>query len=106
MYKPKKSFTSDCPDIAHYAALVESLTEQELSESISEEDIMNTAFSTLLYFLCGEGDKVLKDDEWMLYLQNDINNAISKGMFKPSFEDKKHIKQLASIRSGEEIDED
>ena len=43
----------------------ESLTEQELSESSSDEDMINTAFSTLLYFLTGEGDKVLKDSEWM-----------------------------------------
>jgi len=66
----------------------ESLTEKELSESTSDEDIINTAFSTLLYFLTGESDKVLKDDEWMLYIINDLNNAIQKGMFKPSFEDK------------------
>lgn len=84
---------------------VESLTEQELSESSSDEDMINTAFSTLLYFLTGEGDKVLKDSEWMTYLINDINNAMQKGMFKPAFEDKQRIKKLQDMHFGAD-DED
>jgi len=72
----------------------ESLTEKEFSESTSDEDIINTAFSTLLYFLTGEGKTVLNDIEWMTYLINDINNAIQKGMFKPAFEDKQRIKKI------------
>lgn len=83
----------------------ESLTEQELSESSSDEDMINTAFSTLLYFLTGEGDKVLKDSEWMTYLINDINNAMQKGMFKPAFEDKQRIKKLQDTHFGAD-DED
>ena len=83
----------------------ESLTEQELSESSSDEDMINTAFSTLLYFLTDEGDKVLKDSEWMTYLINDINNAIQKGMFKPAFEDKQRIKKLQDMHFGAD-DED
>lgn len=83
----------------------ESLTEQELSESSSDEDMINTAFSTLLYFLTDEGDKVLKDSEWMTYLINDINNAIQKGMFKPAFEDKQRIKKLHDMHFGAD-DED
>ena len=83
----------------------ESLTEQELSESSSDEDMINTAFSTLLYFLTGEGDKVLKDSEWMTYLINDINNAMQKGMFKPAFEDKQRIKKLHDMHFGAD-DED
>ena len=83
----------------------ESLTEQELSESSSDEDMVNTAFSTLLYFLTDEGDKVLKDSEWMTYLINDINNAIQKGMFKPAFEDKQRIKKLQDMHFGAD-DED
>ena len=83
----------------------ESLTEQELSESSSDEDMINTAFSTLLYFLTDEGDKVLKDSEWMTYLINDINNAIQKGMFKPAFEDKQRIKKLQDTHFGAD-DED
>ena len=83
----------------------ESLTEQELSESSSDEDMINTAFSTLLYFLTGEGDKVLKDSEWMTYLINDINNAMQKGMFKPAFEDKQRIKKLHDTHFGAD-DED
>ena len=83
----------------------ESLTEQELSESSSDEDMINTAFSTLLYFLTGEGDKVLKDSEWMTYLINDINNAMQKGMFKPAFEDKQRIKKLRDMHFGAD-DED
>lgn len=83
----------------------ESLTEQELSESSSDEDMINTAFSTLLYFLTGEGDKVLKDSEWMTYLINDINNAMQKGMFKPAFEDKQRIKKLQDMHFGAD-DED
>ena len=83
----------------------ESLTEQELSESSSDEDMINTAFSTLLYFLTDEGDKVLKDSEWMTYLINDINNAMQKGIFKPAFEDKQHIKKLQDMHFGAD-DED
>lgn len=83
----------------------ESLTEDELKESTSEEDILNTAFSTILYFLAGEGNAVLKDDEWQLYLINDINNAIQKGMFKPSYEDKQHIKKIQDMHMGESEDE-
>ena len=83
----------------------ELLTEQELSESSSDEDMINTAFSTLLYFLTGEGDKVLKDSEWMTYLINDINNAMQKGMFKPAFEDKQRIKKLHDMHFGAD-DED
>ena len=83
----------------------ESLTEQELSESSSDEDMINTAFSTLLYFLTDEGDKVLKDSEWMTYLINDINNAMQKGMFKPAFEDKQRIKKLQDMHFGAD-DED
>jgi hypothetical protein len=76
-------------DIELWAKLyTESLTEKELSESTTDEDLLNTAFSTLLYFLTGEGKKVLKDSEWMTYLTNDIYSAIYKGIFKPSYEDK------------------
>lgn len=101
MYGKKKIYNSKFDEINSWAKLyTESLTEKELSESTSDEDILNTAFSTMLYFLCGEGDKVLKDDEWMNYLVNDINSAISKGMFKPSFEDKQHIKKLQQMRLG------
>lgn len=100
MYLKKKIFKSTHPEIAEYAKLyVESLTEQELNESTSEEDILNTAFSTMLYFLCGEGKTVLNDSEWMNYLYNDIQSAIQKGMFKPSFEDKQHIKKLNVLMS-------
>lgn len=109
MYKKNstKVVKTNDPEMNMYVKLyTEALTEEELSESTSDEDIINTAFSTLLYFLCGEGNTVLKDDEWVNYLQNDINSAISKGMFKPSFEDKKHIKKLQEIRFGTDESED
>lgn len=103
MYGKKKIYTSKNADINAYAKLyAESLTEKEFSESTSDEDILNTAFSTMLYFLCGEGNKVLKDDEWVNYLVNDMNAAIQKGMFKPSFEDKQHIKKLQEMRLGQD----
>lgn len=102
MYTKKKIYDAVNPEINGWAKLYcENLTEKELSESTSDEDILNTAFSTMLYFLCGEGDKVLKDDEWVNYLVNDLNAAIQKGLFKPSFEDKQHIKKLQDIRMGE-----
>lgn len=99
---------SSNPDIQMWAKLyTESLTEDELKESTSDEDILNTVFSALLYFLAGEGNKVLKDDEWMQYLINDINSAIANGLFKPQFEDKQHIKKIQDIQFGEnEVVED
>ena len=98
---------SDDPAMKMWAQMyTESLSENELKESVSEEDIINTAFSTLLYFLCGEGKRVLSDDEWVNYLINDINNAISKGLFKPQFEDKQHIKKIQDERLGEDDAED
>jgi hypothetical protein len=107
MYNKKKIYNSANKEINEWAKLyTESLTEKELSESTTDDDILNTAFSTLLYFLCGEGNVVLKDDEWVNYLVNDINAAIQKGMFKPSFNDKQHIKKLQEIRLGEDEDTD
>lgn len=107
MYNKKKIYNSTNKEINEWAKLyTESLTEKELSESTSDEDLLNTAFSTLLYFLCGEGNTVLKDDDWLNYLVNDINAAIQKGMFKPSFNDKQHIKKLQEIRLGEDEDTD
>lgn len=106
MYTKKKIFNSKHNEINEWARLyTESLSEKELNESTTDEDIINTAFSTLLYFICGEGDKVLKDSEWLNYLINDINAAISKGMFKPSFEDKKHIKQIQDMTLEDEDDD-
>jgi hypothetical protein len=106
MYNKKKIYNSTNKEINEWAKLyTESLTEKELSESTTDDDILNTAFSTLLYFLCGEGNVVLKDDEWVNYLVNDINAAIQKGMFKPSFNDKQHIKKLQEIRLGEDEDD-
>ena len=82
-------------DIKHWAKLyTESLNEDELKESQSEQDILNTVFSTLLYFMNGEGNTVLKDTEWMNYLLNDITNVIHNGTFKPSYEDKKRLKSI------------
>lgn len=107
MYQKRKIYTSPNKEINSWAKLYsESLTEQELSESTSDEDILNTAFSTILFFLCGEGDKVLKDSEWVNYLVNDINAAIQKGMFKPGFEDKKHIRMLQDRSLEEEAEEE
>jgi hypothetical protein len=107
MYNKKKIYNSEHKEINEWAKLyTESLTEKELSESTTDDDILNTAFSTLLCFLCGEGNVVLKDDEWVNYLVNDINAAIQKGMFKPSFNDKQHIKKLQEIRLGEDEDTD
>ena len=101
MYSKKQIFESTYPEINEWAKLyTESLTEQELSESTSDEDLLNTAFSTLLTFMVGDGNKVLKDDEWMNYLENDLNTAIRKGMFKPAFDDKQNLKKLDAIRHG------
>lgn len=107
MFKSKKTIISKDPEMNLYAKLyAESLSEEELSESTNDEELLNTAFSTLLYFMIGDGNKVLKDDEWMNYLQNDINTAIQKGLFKPAFEDKQNIKKLQELRFGPEEDED
>lgn len=83
----------------------ESLTEQELSESTTDEDLLNTMFSTMLYFMTGEGQKVLKDSDWMNYLINDLNTAINKGMFKPSYEDKQRLKKIYDTQYGAEDEE-
>ena len=109
MYGKKKIQDAKHSEINAWAQLyTESLTEKELSESTSDEDILNTAFETLLYFLNGEGDKVLKDNEWKNYIINDINSAIQKGMFKPSFQAKQQLKKLqgSDVKETDEVDED
>lgn len=93
---------SEDTDVRLWTKMYESLNEQDLDESTNDEDIINTAFSTLLYFLAGEGNKVLKDEEWIMYLKNDLNTAITKGIFKPSFEDKQHIKIIQHMDEDEE----
>jgi hypothetical protein len=82
---------------------VESLNEEDFKQSSNENDIINTCFSTLLFFLAGEGNKVLKDSEWMMYLVNDINAAIDRGIFNPQFDDKQHLKAI--MQQQYEIDE-
>ena len=43
----------------------------------------------------GEGDKILKDSEWMLYLIDDLNAASRKGLWKPEAEDKQILSNIS-----------
>lgn len=102
----KKQKTVAQQQIEKWAKLyVESLTEDELSHSTSDSDLLNTCFSTLLRFMVGDGNSVLKDEEWMLYLINDINAAIDKGLFNPQFDDKQNLKKINAMHFGADIDE-
>lgn len=98
-----KNTTITEQQIKNWAKLyVESLTEDELSRSTSDSDLINTCFSSLLRFMVGDGNKILKDDEWMLYLINDINTAIDKGLFNPQFDDKQNLKKINAMHFNDE----
>lgn len=102
----KNQKTATQQQIENWAKLyVESLTEDELSHSTSDSDLLNTCFSTLLRFMVGDGNSVLKNEEQMLYLINDINAAIDKGLFNPQFDDKQNLKKINAMHFGSDIGE-
>lgn len=65
-------------DIKTYAKLYrESVRhERNLCESASDDEIISNVFSSLLAFMSGDGEKILRDSEWMNYLVNDIQQAV------------------------------
>lgn len=92
----KKSTKRPASDIARYARLyAESVRrEQKLNESASDDEILANVFSSLLTFMSGSGDKILRDSEWMNYLVNDIQQAVQSGLFKPDRESQEMLNQL------------
>lgn len=89
----KKHGTSD---IARYARIYKESCrrEMQLNESASDDEILSNVFSALLAFMSGDGDKILRDGEWMNYLVNDIQQAVQSGLFKPDRESQEKLQQL------------
>lgn len=83
-------------DIARYAKIyMESChRERQLNESASDDEIISNVFSALLAFMSGDGDKILRDGEWMNYLVNDIQQAVQSGLFEPDRESQEKLYQL------------
>lgn len=84
--------------ILYWADIVKQQT-KVLKEDVNEEDIISNCFGTLLRFMNGEGDKVLKDTEWMLYLINDLHAASRKGLWKPDADDEQILSRLSKLSS-------
>lgn len=84
------------PDIKTYAKLYrESICrERQLCESASDDEIISNVFSSLLTFMSGDGEKILRDSEWMNYLVNDIQQAVQSGLFKPDRESQEQLQAL------------
>lgn len=90
-------------DIEQWAKLYEAtVTDAELYEAVSDNDILSNVFSSLLAFMNGKGDKILKDSEWMNYLINDIEAAAHKKLFKMNSDDQANLKEIVSKQYGEE----
>lgn len=71
-------------------------TREYLAESVDKDEVIANIVTSLMYFLNGEGDKVLKDQEWMNYIVNDINNAVFLKIFKLSPEDERRFEEIKS----------
>ena len=49
-----------------------------------------------MWFINGKGDKILKDEEWINYLKNDLNAAVRKNLWTPNPEDKRMLDKMNS----------
>lgn len=81
------------PIIQHWADIIKEST-QLVTEDVDEKDILANMFSTVLWFINGKGDKILKDEEWMNYLKNDLNAAVRKNLWTPNPEDKRMLDKI------------
>lgn len=81
------------PNIQLWADIVKEQS-QLVTEDVDEKDILENVFTSLLIFMQGKGDKILKDEEWMNYLKNDMNAAVRKKLWTPSIEDKKALEKI------------
>lgn len=88
------------PNIQLWADIVKQQT-RVLKEDVNEDEIIANCFGTLLRFMNGEGDKILKDSEWMLYLVNDLNAASRKGLWKPEADDKNILSKISQAEDPE-----
>lgn len=80
------------PNIQLWANIVKSQT--PITEDVDEKDILANMFSTVLAFIQGKGDKVLKDEEWLNYIKNDLNAAVRKNLWTPNPEDKQALDKM------------
>lgn len=81
------------PEIQLWADIVKAQT-PVITEDVDEKDILTNMFSSILWFINGKGDKILKDEEWMNYLKNDLNAAVRKNLWSPTPEDKKMLEKM------------
>lgn len=88
------------PNIQLWADIVKQQT-RVLKEDVNEDEIISNCFSTLLRFMNGEADTILKDSEWMLYLINDLDAASRKGLWKPDAEDKQLLSKISQAEDKE-----
>ena len=92
------------PIIQHWADIIKENT-PIVTEDVDEKDILANVFSSILQFINGKGDKILKDEEWVNYLKNDLNAAIRKSLWTPNPEDKRMLDKM-NKEDNEADDED
>lgn len=80
------------PEIQLWADIVKQQT--PITEDVDEKDILANIFSTVLQFINGKGDKILKDEEWINYLKNDLNAAVRKNLWTPNPDDKHMLEKM------------
>lgn len=80
------------PEIQLWANIVKQQT--PITEDVDEKDILANVFSSVLWFLNGKGEKILKDEEWVNYLKNDLNAAARKNLWTPNPEDKRMLQKM------------
>ena len=84
------------PNIQMWADIVKSQT-RILKEDVSEDEILANVFASLLRFVAGENDKIMKDQEWLNYIINDINAAVRKKLFVPEPDDQKYLDKINHV---------
>ena len=96
---------SDKTHIEYWKSLIEE-DQQAVDEAVDQKEIANTLVATLLTFMVGEGDKVLKDSEWMTYIINDIHSAVNSKMIELDADSKKRLQKIEKMHFGDEDDEE
>ena len=96
---------SDKTHIEYWKSLIEE-DQRAVDEAVDQKEIANTLVATLLTFMVGEGDKVLKDSEWMTYIINDIHSAVNSKMIELDADSKKRLQKIEKMHFGDEDDEE